>query len=94
MYVQSYSTNTLTVVRGVNGTTAAAHTTGAALAIYQYPSPIAEATLIQAARLWKRRDTPVSRPDPSGGQRGRGSAALDLDVMALLSAYTRIGTTV
>ena len=51
MYVQSYSGNTLTVVRGVNGTTAVSHASSSAIDIYQYPGPITEATIIQTARL-------------------------------------------
>lgn len=57
MYLRSYATNTLTVVRGVNGTTAATHSTGATIDIYEYPGPIVEATIIQVARLWKRKDS-------------------------------------
>ena len=37
LFVSSYSGNTLTVVRGVNGTTAASHSGGAAIDIYEYP---------------------------------------------------------
>ncbi len=57
MYVQSYSTNTLTVVRGVNGTTAATHAAATVIDIYEYPAAVQEATLIQASRLLKRKDT-------------------------------------
>ena len=55
MYVQSYSTNTLTVVRGVNGTTAATHLTGQPISVYQYPSVVAQAALMQVSRQWGRR---------------------------------------
>lgn len=57
IYVKSYSTNTLTVVRGVNGSTAATATSGAAISIYQYPDAVREAVIIEAARLWKRRSS-------------------------------------
>ena len=57
LYVQSYSGNTLTVTRGVNGTTAATHSGGAAIGLYEYPDPVVEATIIQAARMWKRKDS-------------------------------------
>ena len=59
LYVTGVSTDTLTFVRGVNGTTAAAHTAGAVLNTYSYPGPIVEATLLQAARDFKRRESPV-----------------------------------
>ena len=92
MYVQSYSTNTLTVVRGVNGTTAATHSTAAAISVYQYPSPVGEATLLQSARLWKRKDSPVLTTERSGD--ARLVAGLDPDVTALLSPYRRLGVAV
>lgn len=57
MYISSISSNTLTVKRGVNGTTAATSTSGTALYLYQYPDQIVEATLIQAMRWWKRRES-------------------------------------
>lgn len=56
VYISGGTTSPFTVVRGVNGTTAAAH---AAVAVnrYVYVPQVREATLILAARLWKRRDT-------------------------------------
>ncbi len=92
MYVQSYSTNTLTVVRGVNGTTAAAHSTGAAISIYRYPSPVGEAALLQSARLWKRKDSPMLGTNHSEDTRRVGG--LDPDVTALLSPIRRLGVAV
>ena len=59
IYVKTASadaTKKITVGRGVNGTTAAAHATKAA-SIYDYPEPIMEACLIQAMRWWKRRES-------------------------------------
>ena len=92
MYVQSYSANTLTVVRGANGTTTATHSTSAAISVYQYPSPVGEATLLQAARLWKRKDSPVLGADHSLD--ARRVAVLDPDVTSLLSSYRRLGVEV
>ena len=89
MYVESYSANTLTVVRGVNGTTAASHNTSASISIFLYPAPVVEAALIQSARLWKRKDTAF---ESSGVQ--RGAFGLDSDVRALISAYKRLGAAV
>ena len=89
-YVQSYSGNTLTVVRGVNGTTAASHSGGAAIDIYEYPGPIVEATIIQAARLWRRKDSAYSGATglPETGQ-GKVSAQLDRNVLLMLGQYRK-----
>ena len=57
LYVQSYSGNTLTVTRGANATTAATHSSSAAISIFEYPEPVREATIIQSARMWKRKDS-------------------------------------
>ena len=59
LYVSGVSTYTLTFVRGVNGTTAAAHLAGATIYIYSYPGPVVESCLLQAARDFKRRESPV-----------------------------------
>ncbi len=48
-----------TVVRGVNGTTAQTHT-DVALTRYLYEPRAVESVLIQAGRLWKRRETSYS----------------------------------
>ena len=90
IYVQSYATNTLTVVRGVNGTTAASHSGGAAIDIYEYPSPIVEATIIQTSRLWARKDSAFANVTgfPEVGQM-KVSHRLDPDVALLLGQYRK-----
>lgn len=58
MHVQESSTDgTLTVTRGANGTTAAAHNSGAAIQIYEYPT-VNEAAMILVGRIFKRKDAP------------------------------------
>jgi hypothetical protein len=57
MYITAVATDTLTVMRGSNGTTAAAHVAGKVIYTYYYYPPIMEATLIQISRLWKRRES-------------------------------------
>ena len=91
MYVQSYSGNTLTVVRGVNGTTAASHSGGASIDIYEYPGPIVEATAIQVSRLWRRKDSAFTNATgfPETGQ-ARVSNGMDADVMLLLGQYRKL----
>ena len=55
---------TLSVQRGVNGTTPAAHAAGAGLAVYRYPAAVTEACLQQAAAWWRERQTmPFPPPD-------------------------------
>lgn len=56
LLIESISSNTLTVRRGFNGTTAATHTTGAAISILTPPDVIQEACLLLTARLYKRKD--------------------------------------
>ncbi len=56
MYVKSISTNTLTVVRGSNGSTAAVATNGAAISVYQYHVQVHETALRLFQRRWKARD--------------------------------------
>jgi hypothetical protein len=88
MYVTTIATNNLTVERGVNGTTAASHSSGAAIKVYRYPYEISEATLMQASRLWTRRaagysnqvgltETGIMRP----------WVGLDMDVRQMLDPY-------
>lgn len=88
MYVTAVVTNTLTVVRGVNGTTAATHTSGATVYIYEYPDPIVEACLIQAMRWWKRKDssfaTQIGSPEMGLFEVYKG---LDADVKLVTEAY-------
>lgn len=89
MYVTALGTLQLTVVRGVNGTTAAIQA-AAAVSIAAYPAPVVEACMIEAARLWKRKDSAFSYVygDNSLGvvQAGRG---LDKDAAELLQPYIR-----
>ena len=91
VYVKSYAANTLTVVRGVNGTAAASHSSGAAIDIYEYPSPVIEATIIQTSRLWRRKDAGFGG---TGGLPGSGvaavSAGIDPDVALLLGQYRKL----
>ncbi len=61
LYITGISTDTLTFafnpLRGQNGTTAAAHTSGATIYIYEYPDAIKLMCLIQTMRWWKRKDS-------------------------------------
>jgi hypothetical protein len=57
IYVSAVATNALTVVRGVNGTTAATHSNGATVSIAKYPPQVTMAAIMQVNRLWKRRES-------------------------------------
>lgn len=86
MYVQSKTTNTLTVVRGVNGTTAATHATAKTISIYRYPDQIREATLRLASRLAKLRDAPFGLV----GAAEMGTSMImrsDPDIMMLIEPF-------
>ena len=77
---------TLSVQRGVNGTTPAAHAVGAGLSMYRYPAAVAEACLLQAAVWWRERfGGPFMPPEGDGGDVGGVSPT----VRALLAPYRR-----
>ena len=89
-YVSGVSTDTLTVERGVNGTTAAAHLAGVAIYIYQYPYAVYQSTLIMAMRAWKRKDSAYQ--DVVGyGELGTviSSKGFDPDAAKLLLPYRK-----
>ena len=56
--VTADGSKTATAVRGMNGTTAATHTTKTAY-IYKYPGPIVESTLLLVTNWWKQRENPT-----------------------------------
>jgi len=55
MYITGISTNLLTVVRAVNGTTGATHANDASIDIIEYPNPIREAVMLEAGLLLETR---------------------------------------
>ena len=83
IYVLSRTGDRLGVLRGVNGTEAAAHGTAAEVRVFRYPGPVSEAVIIQASRLWKRKDSAFA--DTSGFAVG-----LDRDAVELLAPYRKI----
>ena len=90
MYVQSYSGNTLTVIRGVNGTTAATHSGGAAISLYEYPEPVREAVIIQASRMWKRKDSSYANALGLEGGLMEIFRGIDQDVKQALNPYRKM----
>ena len=91
LFVREVSGNNLTVVRGVNGTTAATHADGSDLLVYRYPDPVVRAVLLMAGRFWKRKDSPYG---PTAGAHGFGPIevvpGMDPDAHALLSSFRRL----
>ena len=78
---------TLTVRRGINGTTAAAHAAGAPVSVYRYPRGVSEACLLQAAVWWRERLGGPFRPAESGD--GREPGGFSPTVRTLLAPYRR-----
>ena len=82
LYVRARVRNTLTVERGVNGTTPAPIVAKSAIDIYEYPPAVSEAALLLAIRMWQ-------------GARGgvddwqAGDVGMDADIGLLLSAYRK-----
>lgn len=91
MYIKSISSSTLTVRRGVNGTTAAIHDTSKTIYVYEYPQPIVQAVLTTAMRTWKRKDSAfqdsVGIPDLGTVIVKKG---LDPDVLERIAHYVRV----
>ena len=83
IYVRGRDGDRLAALRGVNGSEAAAHAAGVKVGIYQYPGPVSEAVIIQASRLWKRKDSAFV--DATGFVGG-----LDPDAVELLAPYRKI----
>lgn len=79
LHVTAVADATVTVVRAANGTSAAAHNTGAAIGVYAYPAPVAEACLQLAMRLWRGNEQPP--PERNG---------LGRDVKTLLAPYRKL----
>lgn len=84
------STNTLTVIRGVNGTTAATHDSGATIYVYRPMVEIEHATKRLAAWLYGQRDAPFQEKIalPGMGEIIIPQSA-PVDVLAVASHYKR-----
>ena len=82
VYVRAGDSGTLTVERGVNGTTASAVNKDSSIAIYEYPPPVTEAALLLAARMWRGALGGVD--DWQAGEIG-----MDSDIGLLLSPYRK-----
>ncbi len=88
--VTAISGNDLTVERGTNGTTDAAHSSGADISVYRYPRALVEACILQAARRWRRRDPAFSGAGDLPGANEGALPVLDPDVKSLLAPFRKI----
>jgi hypothetical protein len=88
LFVTAIAGNNLTVVRGVNGTTAVAHANGLDISIYQYPEGVVRACLLQAAQSWHHRGG--SSPLAGGSRALAAESGLQREVRQLLAGYRRL----
>jgi hypothetical protein len=94
VYVTAVNTSTdkLTVIRGVNGTTAAVHDNGATIYVYQPMVEVAHAVKRLAAWLYGQRDAPFVKQIvsvPGSGTTITIPEGAPLDVRAVAARYVR-----
>ena len=93
VYISGYDTSgeTITIERGVNGTTAVGHNAGTGIYIYEYPWDLVHACLIQTMRWYKRKDSAyqdiVGIPEMGTFVTSKG---LDPDVKMILGQYRKV----
>lgn len=88
MYVAAVAGNSLTVVRGVNGTTAATHLTSAAVSVYQHPADVVECCLAIARSRYREKDAGQGEQIGEGGiVLMRPGAAERAELKKLRNAY-------
>ena len=88
MYVSAAQGGTLTVTRAVNGTTAATHLTSASVYRRRYERDIEEATLFQAVRFWREKQT--GGAGSVGGEFGSSFSTLYPAIRDMLNRHTRV----
>lgn len=91
MFIRSESGTSITVTRGVNGSTATVHASGTAISRYEYPEPVVMAVQIQAERVFKRAQGAFASDigNPESGNFLTVRAGLDRDVQQLLDPYRK-----
>ena len=92
MYITAISGNTLTLERGVNGTTAATHSGGAAVSRYDYPALVVQACLDVAKLTFRNRDLGISTTIGSGEQSVTAAEGEIRSVLMTLNDYRAAGT--
>lgn len=89
LYVSAVATDALTVVRGVNGTTAAAHNNGTAVTRRRFPRLVEEAVIVRAADIWRGTQTGYGQvaTDEIGGFQPNPAYAQFKGLLALVSRH-------
>lgn len=90
IYITGISGATLMLVRGVNGTAAAAHDSGASLRRHRYPARVVEACAIQALRLFNRKDSPEGVKGTADLGFIRVRPEMDPDAKKLLEGFRKL----
>lgn len=90
VHVTGTGTGELTVVRGINGTTAAEHVQTTAITVCRYPDVVWQATGIIAARLTRRQDVAFAPTIPESLV-ADPSALIDSYVTRILEPYRKVG---
>ena len=85
MYVESISSSTLTVIRGVHGTTAATHSDASDVSKYTYPDVVAQACLDLGHFSYRDRDIGFNDSNDSGAL---GDAMTALETLDRFAAHT------
>ena len=89
MFVTAVGTGSFTATRGVNGTTAATHTTKT-ISTYDYPAAIRRATLSEAASAYTQRgDAGITMERQGDYSYTRGDKQVDR-MMQMLGPYRRL----
>ena len=92
MYITSISGNTLTVERGVNGTTAATHSGGANASRYDYPPLIVQACLDIGKIMFRNRDMGSAGTIGGGTESMTTSESEIRSVLMTIADYRATGT--
>jgi len=92
MYITAISGNTLTVQRGVNGTSGATHSGGAGLTRYDYPELVVQACLDIAKLTFRNRDLGSAGTIGSGEMSMTAAEGEVRSVLMTLDDYRATGT--
>ena len=87
MYLTGISSNTLTVERGVNGTTAASHSAGASVYVYEYPALVVQACLDLAKIYFRDRDMGTTLTIGVGEQQVTRADSTAKNILSTLDQY-------
>lgn len=95
-YIQINSTDTeaetLSVVRAMNGSTAAGHVQNTQIDVFVPPKPIIQAILAQAMHQFKRGQTAYADAEADlDMQRMRHVKALDPEIVMMVASYVKVG---